>query len=115
MYWNSANSSVPVTTTLSIAVSVPAIHLPLAIAPRGAGLTSSASIEPRSRSPAVESVAICIAPVNAAIITNSGMNPRIVAARCCALETSTSSITIAVAATGLMPRAISRRLPISEP
>ena len=58
MYWNIANSSAPVTSTLSIAVAVPASHLPAAIAPRGAGLTSSASIEPRSRSPAVESVAM---------------------------------------------------------
>ena len=33
-----------------------------------------------------------MAPVNAEIITNSGMKPRIVAARCCELETSTSSI-----------------------
>ena len=69
----------------------PAICLP-AIAMRGAGLTSSASNEPRSRSPAVESVAIAIAPVNAEIITNSGMKPRIFAARCCALDTSTSSM-----------------------
>ena len=45
---------------------------------RGAGLTSSGSSEPRSRSPAVESVAICIPPVKAAITMNSGMKLRIV-------------------------------------
>ena len=96
-----------------MAVIVPASHLPAAIAMRGAGLTSNASNEPRSRSPAVESVEMDIAPVNAAIITNNGMKPRICAARCCALETSTSSICTAVATAGLMPRAIRRRLPIS--
>ena len=115
MYWNKATSRPPVTSTLSMAVAVPASHLPPAIAPRGAGFTSNASSEPRSRSPAVESVEIDIAPVKAAIITNSGMNPRIIAARCCALETSTSSICTGDATTGLMPRPISRRLPISLP
>ena len=57
---------------------------------------------------------IDIAPVNAAIITNNGMKPRIWAARCCALETSTSSITIGDAIAGLTPRAIKRRLPICD-
>ena len=110
---NIANSNPAVINTVSIPVRLPASHLPAAIAMRGAGLTSSASNEPRSRSPAVESVEIAIAPVNAEIITNNGMKPRICAARCCELETSMSSICTAVATAGLMPRAIRRRLPIS--
>ena len=90
-----------------------ASHLPAANAERGAGFTSSGSSEPRSRSPAVESIAICIPPVNAASTMNSGMKFRICAARCCALETSTSSTSTAVAIAGLTPRATSRMLPIS--
>ena len=69
-----------------------ASHLPPAMAVRGAGFTSSGSSEPRSRSPAVESVAICIPPVNAASTMNSGMKLRMTAARCWALETSRSSM-----------------------
>ncbi len=45
-----------------MAISAAASHLPATNTRRGAGLTSSGSSEPRSRSPAVESVAICIPP-----------------------------------------------------
>ena len=78
--------------TLTIAASAAASHLPATNATRGAGLTSSGSSDPRSRSPAVESVAICMPPAKPAIMMNIGMNVRICAARCCALETSISSI-----------------------
>ena len=72
-------------------MSVAAIHLPATNATRGAGFTSRGSSDPRSRSPAVESVAIC-PPTKPATMMNIGMNVRICAARCCAVETSISSI-----------------------
>ena len=99
--------------TLTIAASVAAIHLPATNATRGAGFTSSGSSDPRSRSPAVESVAICMPPTKPATMMNIGMNVRICAARCCAVETSISSIASGRMAAGLTPRMMRRRLLIS--
>ena len=50
-----------------------AIHLPVTSSRRGIGLTNSGSSEPRSRSPAVESVAICMPPTKAANTRNIGI------------------------------------------
>ena len=111
--WMAATFAAVVSSTPSTAAQVAASHLPAAIAIRGAGLTSSGSSDPRSRSPAVESVAICIPAVNAARTMNSGMKPRMVAARCCALETSRSCTRSGDAIDGLTPRPTRRRLPIS--
>ena len=66
-----------------------------------------------ARSPAVASVAICIAPENADSRIISGITARSRAPRCCELETSITWTTTAVATAGLTPRPISRRLPIS--
>ena len=55
-----------------MAASVAAIHLPVTNATRGVGFTSSGSSEPRSRSPAVESVAICIPPTKPALGEGEG-------------------------------------------
>ena len=93
--------------------SAEAVTLPSASAPRGTGLTSSASSDPRSRSPAVASVASCIAPVNAASSTINGITDSSLAARCCVVDTSTPSTFSGVAAAGLTPRPINRSAPIS--
>ena len=68
-----AITSAVVNSTLNIDVNVEASHFPPAIAWRGAGFTNSGSSDPRSRSPAVESIAICMPPAKAASTMNIGM------------------------------------------
>ncbi len=89
-----------------------ASHFPAARASRRTGFSSSGSSEPRSRSPAVESMASCMPPVSAAMTSSSGRMLSCVASRCCELDTSTSSIRTALATDGATPRAISRRPPV---
>ena len=98
--------SAVVSTTAVMAMSAAAMHLPATIAIRGAGLTSSDSSDPRSRSPAVESVAIDIPPTKAARMMNIGMKLSTWAARCWAVEISISSSFSGVTPAGLTPREI---------
>jgi hypothetical protein len=84
-----------------VAATAAASHLPPISWQRGTGLISRGSREKRSRSPAVASVAICMPAVKPAAIRKMGITFRMVAARCWALEISTSSTFRTLATVGL--------------
>ena len=72
------------------------------------GVTKSGSSEPRSRSPAVVSIATFMPETNAAMMINSGMKLRKLADRCWLVAMSSSSIRTGVRTSLDTPLAISR-------
>ncbi len=88
--------------------------MPAAKTPAGTGLASSGSREPRSRSPAVASMASVIPPRSGARIPNIGMRKRRTAPRWRGVAVFTRSIFTDSLREGLTPRAMSRRVAVSR-
>ena len=104
----SAASDTPTVASASTTVTN---HLPNTSAVRSVGVTSNGSNEPRSRSPAVTSVAVYMPPMKAAISTNMATPLRNNDPRARGVDTSTRVIASGRLMPGLMPCANSRSAP----
>ena len=88
-------------------------HLPSTSDTREAGVISSGSSDPRSRSPAVVSSAALSAPYSTAISTKNGSMPVKRAARDCGLARSRSCTSTTSIVAGATPRNASRSVDCS--
>ena len=103
----SSNPASEISTAAMVAATT-ASHLPRTTAPRLTGLTSSASRDPRSRSPAVASMARCSPPTKTDMRRKSGIMESTLAAVFSGVARSTSTRSSGATSVGLTPRAIIR-------
>ena len=97
------------TTATAVALAQAASHLPVAKATVDTGFASNGSSEPRSRSPAVASIATVIPPSSGARMANIGMRKSSTAPFCRGVAAFTRSTLTLSLSDGLTPRAMRRR------
>ena len=103
-----------VSTATPVANAHAASHFPTTTCQMGTGLASSGSSEPRSRSPAVESMAMVMPPRSGERMANMVMRNSRNAPFCRGVAVLTCCTFTGSVRSGLTPRAIMRSIPVSR-